>query len=114
MIIENYAFGRMRIDGRVYTTDLMILSDGAVSADWWRPRGHAVDAADLQPVMDSAPELLIIGTGAYGRMRPDPALEKDLGARGIRLVTAPTAEAVAHFNRLHVDNRCAAAFHLTC
>ncbi|MFH1981666.1 MAG: MTH938/NDUFAF3 family protein [Pseudomonadota bacterium] len=114
MAIDDYAFGRMTIDGRVYTTDLMILPDGRVLSDWWRRRGHAVGAADLEPVLSCDPAVLVIGTGADGRMHPDPGLPGDLEARGIRLVAVPTAEAMACFNHLPPEFRRAAAFHLTC
>jgi hypothetical protein len=114
MVIGDYTFGRMNINGRVYTADLMILPDGQVLADWRRRRGHEVGAPDLGPILSSRPELLIIGTGAYGRMRTDSSLEAELGAAGIRLVAVPTGDAVARFNQLQTACSRAAAFHLTC
>jgi len=42
-MIEKYSFGRMTIDGKEYTKDLMILS-GRVRADWWRKKGHPIVA----------------------------------------------------------------------
>jgi hypothetical protein len=40
---------------------------------------------------------------------------EDIEAQGIKLIAAPTEEAVAVFNNLHSEGeRVAAAFHLTC
>lgn len=114
MVIEHYAFGRMTVNGRVYTSDLMILPNGEVLDEWWRRRGHVVGTADLGSILNSRPELLILGTGASGRMRPEPSLEAALGDLGIRLVAAPTADAAIRFNKVPAESRCAAAFHLTC
>ena len=114
MVIEDYAFGRMTVDGRLYTSDLMILPDGTVSVGWWRRRGHAVGTADLGPILPSRPAILIIGTVASGMMRPDATLADDLAGMGIRMVAIPTAEAVKKFNARDASTPCAAAFHLTC
>jgi len=39
--IEAYRFGRISIDGRAYTGDLIICPDG-IRTDWWRPEGHSL------------------------------------------------------------------------
>jgi hypothetical protein len=114
MVIEHYAFGRMTVNGRVFTSDLMILPNREVHDEWWRRRGHVVGTADLGPILTSRPELLILGTGASGMMRPEPSFEAEIGDLGIRLIAAPTADAAARFNAVSADLRCAAAFHLTC
>lgn len=114
MAIDAYAFGRMQINGKTYTTDLFILPGGRVREHWWRRRGHAVGMADLVPVLSARPAVLVIGTGASGMMRPDPGLSADLASEGIRLVAIPSADAVRHFNALPPETRVAAAFHLTC
>lgn len=112
--IENYEFGNIVVAGRAYSRDILILPDGTVIPDWWRKEGHSLCLEDLAPVIEKRPELLVVGTGAYGVLRPDPALEKHLAAAQIRLTTAPTPEAVIIFNREFDRRRTAGAFHLTC
>jgi hypothetical protein len=56
-----------------------------------------------------------VGTGAYGSMRITEEAEKAIEGRGIKLVAAPTKEAVSVFNNLHLQGKkVAGAFHLTC
>jgi hypothetical protein len=114
MPIDGFAFGKMKIDGTVYRSDLCVHPDGRVVDGWWRRSGHGLCAADLADLIAQSPETILIGTGIYGRLKPDPNLVADLAARGIDLVSAPNAEAVALFNRLWGRCRLAAGFHLTC
>ena len=111
--IEHYTFGRVTIDGKIYTADLIVLP-GRVVPDWWRGNGHRLEPADLEEVLAAGPECLVIGTGASGLMEvPRETLEL-LEGRGIRAVVEPTADAVAAYNRLCGDGRTAACLHLTC
>ena len=55
------------------------------------------------------PEHLIVGTGAYGQMRPDAELRQ----RGVEVEALPTGEAVHRYGELD-PVRTAAALHLTC
>lgn len=110
--LEGYRFGRIVADGREHVRDLIVLP-GRVIGDWWRKDGHALVREDLAGVLEELPERLIVGTGAAGRMRPDPDLLRELRERGIEVEVLPTAEAVARYNELDPD-RTAAALHLTC
>lgn len=112
MLIEGYEFGRMVIGGRVYTADLIILGE-EILPNWWRKEGHSLCPEDLEPVVEKKPEVLIIGTGAYGAMDVPYETERFLEERGIEVIWKPTAEAVEIFNRL-TGREKAAAFHLTC
>lgn len=114
MQIDSFAFGRMVVDGRRYGSDLRIFPDGRVAEDWWRRQGHGLVMEDIDDLVAAAPEVIVIGTGVHGRLRPDPALAGQLSERGIELTAAPNAEAVATFNRLSGRRRLAAGFHLTC
>ena len=114
MQIDAFAFGRLVIDGTAYTTDLCIHPDGRVVDGWWRRKGHGLCAEDIADLVARDPQTLVIGTGIHGRLRPDPDLASGLAARGIELLSAPNAEAVAIFNRLWGQCRLAAGFHLTC
>ena len=68
---------------------------------------------DLADVIDELPERLIVGTGAYGELTPDPQTLERLRARGIDVEALPTADAVHRYLQLD-HRRTAAALHLTC
>lgn len=110
--LEGYRFGRIVVDGREHVRDVIVLP-GRVVGDWWRKDGHALVREDLAEVWEELPERLVIGTGAAGRMRPDPGLLCELRERGIEVEMLPTAEAVRRYGELDPE-RTAAALHLTC
>jgi hypothetical protein len=68
---------------------------------------------DLAEVREELPEYLVVGTGAYGQMRPDPKAVEQLQHEGIEVEALPTAEAVRRYGELD-PRRTAAALHLTC
>jgi hypothetical protein len=109
--IEGYDFGRVTIDGREETRDVIVLP-GRVVRGWWRKEGHGLVLEDLDDVLDELPERLLIGTGADGQMRPDPDTLETLRARGVDVELLPTAEAVQRYAVLDPQKR-AAALHLT-
>jgi hypothetical protein len=110
--IEAYRFGRVVVDGEEQTRDVIVLPDRTV-ANWWRARGHELTLADLDDVLEELPEVLLVGTGAYGRMRPDPETLEQLRQRGIEVEALPTGDAVRRYGELD-PRRAAAALHLTC
>lgn len=111
--IDAYAFGRVRIDGRDYTSDVIITPSG-VRPDWWRKEGHEVSIFDLAEVLDPQPDRLIIGTGANDQCRVLPEVEAHCVRRGIGLIAAPTPEAVVEYNSLEDKSSTVCALHLTC
>jgi hypothetical protein len=115
MHIDRYDFGELVVDGRNVRTDVLLTPD-QVQQHWWRREGHVLHMEDLRAVLDGHPEQLIIGTGAYGRMRPDPRLRRELAARGVTIEVLPTAAAVDRINELLQSggSSWAGALHLTC
>jgi hypothetical protein len=110
--IEAYGFGRVTIDGREETRDVIVLPQRVVCG-WWRKEGHGLVLEDLDEVLDELPERLLLGTGAYGQLRPDPGALEALSSRGIDVEVLPTAEAVRRYAQLD-PRKTAAALHLTC
>jgi hypothetical protein len=110
--LQDYRFGRVLVDGREETRDLIVLP-GRVVREWWRREGHALVLDDLDDVLDELPERLIVGTGSTEQMRPDPGAMDALRARGTEIEVLPTPEAVRRYGRLD-PARTAAALHLTC
>jgi hypothetical protein len=114
-MIQSTAFGTITIAGRTYTSDVLIFPDGRVEDRWRRRQGHALQADDLLPLVEAAPELIVVGTGTAGRVRPDPSLRVFLDQRGIALLAAPNSRAMAVYNdKLAEGVTVAAGFHLTC
>ena len=110
--IEGYDFGRIVVDGDELTRDVIILPDRLVT-NWWRADGHRLVLDDLEDVREDLPEHLLVGTGAYGRMRPDPEAVEQLQRDGVKVEAVPTADAVRRYGELD-PRRTAAALHLTC
>jgi hypothetical protein len=110
--LGRYSFGRIEVDGEEQTKDLVVLPERVVIG-WWRREGHALVIEDLRDVLGELPERLIVGTGASGRMHPDPAAIDELRSRGIEVEVLPTDRAVARYGELD-SRRTAAALHLTC
>ena len=104
--IESCGFGRVTIDGREETRDHIVLPDRVVRR-WWRQDGHRRVLEDLDEVLDELPERLLVGTGAYRQMRPDPSTLEALSARGINIEVLSTAQAVRRYS--HLDPRKTAA-----
>ena len=113
-MIEQYSNGRMKVNATSYDHDLKIIG-GRVVPDWWRKSGHRVDADDLKDVLDSGPDIIVIGTGYAENMQVTQTLISECSKRGITLIALATKDAVKAFNRLYSKGeRVAAAFHLTC
>jgi len=111
--IVSYQFGRMNIDGREYSSDLIIFP-GRVEENWWRKEGHKLLKEDLAEIVKARPKVLIVGTGYAGLMKIPKETEDFLRLQGIELIAEPTKKAVEHYNELSRTKRVVAAFHLTC
>jgi hypothetical protein len=113
MVIEHYSFGSITIDGRTYTSDVIIYP-GRVDSSWWRREGHNLQIADLTGVIKAKPDILIIGTGAYGVMKVPKETILHCESKNIEVHVEETDRAVELFNQLQKDKTVIAALHLTC
>ena len=114
MRITAYDFGRIEIDGRSYTSDVIIALD-RVFSPWWRREGHSLHVEDLSEVFRAGPAILVVGTGYYGRMQVPEETLACLEHDGIEVRVSDTREAVRVFNTLgETTARVYAALHLTC
>lgn len=123
-VIESYEFGAIVIDGKRYTSDVIVLPERVIDG-WWRKEGHKVHVEDLEEILkhQPKPEVLIVGTGYYGLVEILPKAENILKSLGIELVARPTREACHTFSKLLQNNLSVneakrkvivGAFHLTC
>jgi hypothetical protein len=115
-MIDSYEFGSIVIDGKRYTSDVIVFPEKVIDS-WWRKEGHRLCVEDLAEILgsESKPEVLVVGTGYYGIMKISVEVENTLKSRGVELVAQPTDEACQTLNRLWKSGRrVVGAFHLTC
>ncbi len=111
--IDSYEFGRIVIDGRKYTQDVIISGD-KIRDKWWRKEGHMLHKEDIGEILDEEPEVLIIGTGAYGVMKVSGEVTELLESRGIEFRIEKTGDACRLYNEISKEKNVVAALHLTC
>lgn len=111
--IGSYRFGQIVINGRKYTSDVIISADG-VKADWRRKIGHELSLEDISDIIASNPEVLVVGTGASGQMKVSPEVKQTISNKGIKLIEETTEEACDTYNQLSRQQRVVAALHVTC
>jgi len=112
-IIDSYRFGLIVVNGKHYTSDVIIFPD-RVHDNWWRNTSHQLHLDELSEAIAAKPEVLIVGTGASGLMKVLPEVEQSLEAQGIKLIAQPTGEACNLYNQLCHSQRVVATLHLTC
>ena len=112
-MIESYDFGRIVVDGRVYTSDIIIFP-GRVKSNWWRKKGHRLLVEDIEDVVMEAPEVIIVGSGYSGLMKVPRETADYIRAKGIELLAENTGRATEIYNRLSRSRKVVAALHLTC
>jgi len=114
MSVDAYSFGRIRIDGSEYRSDVLVFP-GRVRERWWRREGHSLCMEDLAEALAEMPATLVIGTGYYGNMQVPRETLEELRERGIEVRIHRTGEAVEELNRLQREfARVIGALHLTC
>ncbi len=114
--VEHYEFGRIVINGREYTRDV-IITPSRIIENWWRREGHRVYLEDLTKygVFDEEFEVIVFGTGYHGLVVIEQEVIDELRRRGIQYIAEPTRGAVKRFNELAEQGRkVVGAFHLTC
>jgi hypothetical protein len=113
MHIDDYTFGRIVINNKTYTSDIIVYPD-RVDPSWWRKEGHYLQEIDLSEILNAHPDILIIGTGNSGVMQVPESIKIFLESKGITLYADKTGKAVEMYNNQTGDKKIVGAFHLTC
>ncbi len=111
-MIDSYEFGKIIIDGKGYTNDVIIV-ERKVYPDWFRKEGHFLQKKDLGPILEAEINTLIVGTGHVGAMRVGENVREYCKEEGIKLIELKSAEAVDKYNEI-IGKGVALGIHLTC
>jgi len=113
-VIEKYSFGKITINGKIFSKDILLFAD-QVQDDWWRKDGHKLHIDDLSSAIDQfKPTVVVVGTGKFGLMKVLPETISFLETLHIRLIAEKTPQACKIFNQLSKTEQPMGAFHLTC
>jgi hypothetical protein len=113
-MITDFSFGKIVVNGKTYTDDIKIVR-GQVLSDWWRKNGHRVDVEDIADILESGPEIVVIGKGSPGLMKTSASLREKLATHDIGLIEKKTSKAIEVFNKLFQEGkRVAGGFHISC
>ena len=111
--IESYSFGEIVIDGKHYSSDVIIYPN-RVDGHWWREEGHSLAPEDIWDVLQVPPDILVIGQGSAAQMDVPDETRHKLREVGIEVIAEPTKCACKTYNRLCTRKCVVAALHLTC
>jgi hypothetical protein len=75
---------------------------------------HSLSPSDVWEVLQTPPEVLVIGQGNPGCMDVPAETLRQLQDAGILVIVEPTERACKTYNRLRGKRRIVAALHLTC
>ena len=106
-LIRSYAPGQLRIGDRVHVTSLIVTA-GALIAPWRPTTAQDLAAADLEPLLGLAPEVVLLGTGIRQQF-PDPQVLRILFEQRIGVEVMDTSAACRTYNVLVTEGRSVAA-----
>lgn len=112
-MIDAFEFGRIVIDGKKYTSDVIVFPD-RVDDNWWRKEGHSLVVEDIESFMQEEPDIVIVGTGVDGRMQVPDKTRKYMESKGADLMVERTKKACELYNEVCKNAKAVAALHLTC
>jgi len=113
IMIEHYEFGEFIVDGKKYKSNIVLKGSEAKEGKYLP--GHQLRIDDFLPLIAYKPEIIIIGTGAYGAVKVPKEIIDYIEKRKIKVVIEKTGKACETYNSLIKEGKRVAAFlHNTC
>jgi polyphosphate kinase 2 (PPK2 family) len=110
-MIEAFEFEEIVIDGKKFTSDVMIFPDGKVTK-WKRDSEHELQPPDVKKILKANPRTLILGLGTIGKLRVLPEVYEKLGEAEIEVMAFKTEKAIETYKELRRDGKIAALLHV--
>ncbi len=112
MKIDSYSFGNIEVEGKKFSKDLIVFPL-KIRNSWWRKNGHILQNDDLMEIYRTRPDVLVVGTGQFGKMKISQEVRDQCKSLGIELIEEQTPYAIKTFNK--IENKVkVGAFHITC
>lgn len=108
----------MKIDGKRYFKDVLIRPSGKIEKRRKKlskkssGTSHRMSLEEAEYVLTQPADLLVVGTGQYGRLTLTEEARSHFESLGCKIMALPTPEALKEYNRARGE--VAGLFHLTC
>jgi hypothetical protein len=116
--IDSFNFGFIVIDDKQYSQDVIILPDGTVkerNPGKGRLGSHSIARSEVESLIKSEPDVILIGTGVNGMARLARDAEFYLQEPDINLTLLTSPKVVKKYNQyIEEGERVAALIHVTC
>jgi len=97
---------------------VLLFADGSVKkrkSGFWKFSSHAIKKHEIEGLIETKPEVVIVGTGTNARARLGPDAESRPEQAMLELVVLPSSVGIERLNQLVDEGRCVAAvIHITC
>ena len=112
-MIDSYRFGSFVIDGKQYSCNIRLI--GNRYAGTWNHGPHIVRIEHVKDLVNDKPEIIIIGTGAFGTLKVPIGVQEYIRSKGIKVVIQRSGEAINTYNELiKKGKKVNALMHNTC
>ncbi len=112
-MIDSYSFGKIVVDNQEYKNDVKIFPN-QVKDNWWRKEGHSLHPEDIDDIIEYDPEVLVVGTGANGRVSIPSKTREYIESNDIKLIAKKSKSACEKYNEISKKKDAIAAIHLAC
>jgi hypothetical protein len=116
--VDAATFGSIFIEGREIGNDVILRLDGSIQKRKKKlskkvyGTSHMISREEIRFIYEKGGELLIIGTGHYGRVELSVEARRYLKKHGCRVKLEATPEAIHTWNT--AGEKTIALFHVTC
>lgn len=116
--IDKLSFGSIIIDGKKYSRDILIFTDGTVKkrkGGFLMFGSHNIKKEEIEELTQAGPEAIIVGTGTSGKASLATEAANWAKERNLNLLVQPSYGAVTKLNEsAEQKKKVAALIHITC
>jgi len=112
-MIDEHKFGSFVVGGKSYLGDIKIIDE---KVHYWLDRKkHTISYEDMNKILESEPDLIVIGSGNSGYLEMPAEVRDSILGRRIELFIDVNINAVKKYNEaVSKGRKVAALFHATC
>ncbi len=116
--VDSFRFGSIVLDGKKYSRDVLLYPDDDIrkrKGGFWKFGSHAIKKEEVEELVKTGPDVLIIGTGTDSKAKLTPDAQSYLQGTKVESLVTSSREAVDRLNKLAAEGKHPAALiHITC